>query len=354
MLRYSLVLALLLGGGASSLWADFPDGVLQETQHDFGVVPKGQQLVHYFRIANTTDKPLHIYNVRVSCGCTQAHALETTIAPGKETAIWANMDSSRFDGYKQVTIYVNFDQPAYSELRTAVVAQSRQDFNFSSPNINLGKVAAGEAKSGAMNITFYRGNLQLLDPVSESSFVVPSLKEVRRTATETVYQVDANLRPDTPPGLWFTDVWVKTNDPGIAKLRVPLTVEVQKVQAAGATPTPKATTTTPTSTPTPDKAKPAVKPATPAPTTPTSTEPTSIVTPTTDEPPMAEPVQTAQPIVPARPVSTTFASSQPAAPPMLPAASPPQPVVDPHTISEPPPQPVRTSVFMSIFSGWRR
>src|ERR1700733_11841947 len=102
MLRYSFVLALLLGGGASSLWADFPEGVLQETQHDFGVVPRGQQLVHYFRIANTTDKPLHIYNVRVSCGCTQARALDNTIAPGKETAIWASMDSSRFLGYKQV------------------------------------------------------------------------------------------------------------------------------------------------------------------------------------------------------------------------------------------------------------
>ena len=361
MLRYSLAFALLLGGGASSLWADFPEGVLQETQHDFGVVPHGQQLVHYFRIANPTDKPLHIYNVRVSCGCTQAHALDTTIAPGKETAIWANMDSSRFYGYKQVTIYVSFDQPTYTELRTAVVAQSREDFNFSGTGINLGKVPAGEAKNGAMNITFYRGNMQLLEPTSESSFVVPSLKEVRRTATETVYEVDAKLRPDTPPGLWFTDVWVKTNDPGIAKLRVPLTVEVQKVQAAGATPTPKATTTTPTSTPTPDKSapdksKPPVKPAAPAPTTPTSTEPTSLITPTTDEPPMAEPVQAAQPkvrsTVPAQPVSS-FASST-AASPTQPAVTP-QPVVDSRTISEPPPQqPVRTSVFMSIFSGWRR
>src|SRR4029078_4188083 len=116
-----------------------------------------------------------------------------------------------------------------------------------------------------MNITFYRGNVQLMEPTSESSFVVPSLKEVRRTPTETVYEVDAKLRPDTPPGLWFTDVWVKTNDPGISKLRVPLTVEVQ--QATAKVPTPASTTPTNT-TPSPDKSKPektkpSAKPATP-------------------------------------------------------------------------------------------
>jgi hypothetical protein len=308
MFRYSLVLTLLLGGGSSPLWAQF-EGVLEETQHDFGVVPRGQQLVHYFRIVNKGDKPLHIYNVSVSCGCTQAHAVDNTIPPGKETAVWASMDSSRFYGYKQVTIYVRFDQPQYTELRTAVVATSREDFAYSSTGINFGKVPAGEAKTGAMNITFYRGNLQLLEPSAESSFVVPTLKEVRRTATETVYEVDAKLRPDTPPGLWFTDVWVKTNDPGISKLRVPLTVEVQQAATKPVTPP----STTPTNvTPSPDKSKPektkpAAKPATPtAPTTtPTSVEPTSIQGPTTDEPPMldagtitANPVPTARPVTP--------------------------------------------------------
>ncbi|HEX3315720.1 MAG TPA: DUF1573 domain-containing protein [Gemmataceae bacterium] len=339
MLRYSLVLALVLGGGTSSLRADFPDGVLEETQHDFGVVPRGQQLVHYFRIANKTDKPLHIYNVRVSCGCTQAHALDNTIAPGKETAIWASMDSSRFYGYKQVTIYVSFDQPQYTELRTAVIAQSREDLAFSGTGINFGKVPAGESKAGAMNITFYRGNIQLLDPIAESSFVVPSLKEVRRTATETVYEVDAKLRPDTPAGLWFTDVWVKTNDPGIAKLRVPLTVEVQKVQAAVATP--KATTPTNSA---PDKTKPAVKPTTPAaPTTPTSAEPTSLQTPTTDEPPMADPLQTVttEPRLAAQTISGPSPTTASTIAPFAPSTESP---------SYPPQQ--RTSMF-SYFFGRR-
>jgi hypothetical protein len=274
MLRYSLALTLLLGGSAP-LWAEFPDGVLDEKQHDFGVVPQGQQLVHYFRVVNTTDKPLHIYNVRVSCGCTTARALENTIAPGKETAVWASMDSRRFSGYKQVFIYVSFDQPRYEELRTAVAAVARSDISFSSDAIAFGKVNAGEAKTASVNVTVYNGSIQITDPKSDSSFVSPTVKEVRRTASETVYEVSAKLSPETPAGAWFTDLWVQTNDPNMAKLRVPLTVEVDKVQAASTTPAPKQ--------PVAPKAKAAATSPTAPATEPVSTTPPA--TPVTPAPP---------------------------------------------------------------------
>jgi hypothetical protein len=230
MLRHSLVLGLLLVG-AATLRADF-EGVLEERIHDFGVVPRGQQLTHYFRINNPTNKPLHISNVRVSCGCTSARALETTVAPGRDTAVYAVMDSNRFVGSKQVTIYVTFDQPRFEELRTVVQAHSREDLIFGPDSINFGKVKQGDAKSASMNITIYNGGVQILEAKSESNYVQPSIKEVRRAGNQTVYQVEAKVRPDTPVGLWFTDVWLKTNNPGYAKLRVPVTVEVEGVQPA--------------------------------------------------------------------------------------------------------------------------
>jgi len=229
MLRYSIAALLLLSG--APVWASFPDGVLDERQRDFGVVPRGQQLVHYFRLVNNTEQPLHIYNVRVSCGCTTARALNTTVPPGQESAIWANMDSRRFLGHKAVTIYVSFDQPRYEEIRLVVQAYSRDDIIFSPDGINLGKVHQGEAKTGTMNITFYNnGQAQALEASAESSFLQPSLKEVKRTGAETTYQVITKIRPDTPAGVWFTDVWVKTSVPGAPKLRVPVTVEVDTVQ----------------------------------------------------------------------------------------------------------------------------
>ena len=230
MLRHSLVLGLLLVSSAS-LKADF-EGVLDERLHDFGVVPRGQQLTHYFRVVNTTNKTLHISGVRVSCGCTSARALENTIAPGKETAIFAVMDSRRFVGAKKVTIYVTFDQPRFEELRTVVQANAREDLIFGPDTINFGKVRQGDVKASTMNITIFNGAVQIVEANSESNYILPTLKEVRRAGNETVYQVEAKVRQDTPVGLWFTDVWVKTNNPAYPKLRVPVTVEIEGLQPA--------------------------------------------------------------------------------------------------------------------------
>jgi len=228
MMRHSLVLGLFLATSAI-LRADF-EGVLEERVHDFGVVPRGQQLTHYFRIANPTSRPLHISNVRVSCGCTSARALETTVMPGRETAVYAVMDSRRFVGPKAVTIYVTFDQPRFEELRTVVQAFAREDLIFGPDALNFGKVKQGEVKSTSMNITIYNGAVQFPDAKSDTNFIQPMIKEVRRTGGEATYQVEAKVRPDTPAGVWFTDIWVTTNNPGYAKLRVPVTVEVEAPQ----------------------------------------------------------------------------------------------------------------------------
>ena len=40
----------------------------------------------------------------------------------------------------------------------------------------------------------------------------------------------AQVRPDTPPGRWFTDVWLTTNNPTLPRMRVPLTVEIERAR----------------------------------------------------------------------------------------------------------------------------
>jgi hypothetical protein len=41
------------------------------------------------------------------------------------------------------------------------------------------------------------------------------------------FQLSARVRNDAPVGKWYTDVWVKTNNPGSPRIRVPLTVEIE-------------------------------------------------------------------------------------------------------------------------------
>jgi hypothetical protein len=229
MSRYSLVLgAGLLWAASPALAATWADSMFDEVSKDFGSVPRGPTLTHHFRLVNNTKGPVSISNVRVSCGCVSASALKTYLNPGEETAILAKMDSTRFIGPKTVTIYVQFDRPAYEEVRLWVQANGRNDFNVTPDALSFGSIKRSTSPSSAVTLTFYGSpDTQVTEVKGESNYIQPTVKAVKRTESEAAFELTARLRPDTPVGKWYTDVWVKTNNPSIPQVRVPLTVEVE-------------------------------------------------------------------------------------------------------------------------------
>jgi len=227
MLRYTLLTVALFAwaGPAHASWAD---SMFDELSKDFGSVPHGTLAIHPFRLVNNTGVPVHITSVRVSCGCTAAHAVQTYLAPGQETAILAQMDTRRFSNTKNVTIFVRFDQPRFDEVRLWVQANSRDDVSFSPDTLNFGKVKRGTGPTSEMTVSFLgTGQTQVLEAKCDSNYIMPSFKEVRRDGAESVYQIEAKVRPDTPAGKWYSDLWVRTNNPMMPRLRIPLTVEVE-------------------------------------------------------------------------------------------------------------------------------
>jgi hypothetical protein len=228
MVRHSLVGFVLLVVAPLAQASSWADGLFDELSRDFGSVPRGQILTHPFRLVNNTSGTVHITNVRVSCGCTSAQALQTTLAPGQETAILARMDTRRFFNSKSVTIYVQFDQPRFEEVRLWVQANSRDDVAFAPDSLAFGRVKRGVTPASKMQITFMGdGQTKIQEITSDSNYVQPALKEVRREGGEVTYEISAKVRPDTPAGKWYTDVWLKTNNAAMPKLRVPVTVEVE-------------------------------------------------------------------------------------------------------------------------------
>ena len=67
----------------------------------------------------------------------------------------------------------------------------------------------------------------VVDVRSESNYIRPALQEVRRLDSEVTYQLSTTLRQDTPVGKWYTDVWLRTNNPALPQVRVPLTVDIE-------------------------------------------------------------------------------------------------------------------------------
>jgi hypothetical protein len=228
MLRYSLVVLAGLWAASPALSATWADALFEEFSKDFGSVPRGPMLSHPFRVVNNTRVPVNIASVRVSCGCVSASALKTSLQPGESTHIVARMDTTRFTGLKTVTIYVQFNQPAFEEVRVWVQANGRDDFNVTPDTLAFGQLKRGGTPAVSVLLSFLgSGDTQITEVKCESNYIQPRVQQIRRQETEVSYQLTAGLRADAPVGKWYTDVWLKTNNPGMSQIRVPLTVEIE-------------------------------------------------------------------------------------------------------------------------------
>src|SRR5205823_8117642 len=168
MRRYSLIVILSLGF-ADKAAAGWADAMFEELARDFGSVARGPTLSHPFRLTNKFNTPVHIANVRVSCGCVTASALAHDLQPGESTSILANMDTSRFYGSKSVTIYVQFDRPQWDEVQLVVQANSRDDVSLAPESLAFGPVKRGKASASKVTVTFLgNSQMQVLDLRSES------------------------------------------------------------------------------------------------------------------------------------------------------------------------------------------
>jgi len=227
MIRQALALLMIVGFAGTAPAASWADALFDDLSHDFGTVPRGPIVTHYFHVTNTTGRPLHIASVRVSCGCLQASATRTDLAAGESTTIVARLHTDRFSGFWRKPLYVTFDQPQWAEVTIMVQAISREDVTLVPETLAFGRVRQGTTPD--TNVTVHLGgggNWKVLEAKSDSAYVQSRLRLVRRDAGEVAYQVTAQLRPDLPTGSWYTTIKVATDNPAMPQLTVPVTVEV--------------------------------------------------------------------------------------------------------------------------------
>ncbi len=85
--------------------------LLKQTMFDFGTIPQGKPVTHGFEVVNTTQKPLYLVNVEVSCGCTTPEWTKAPIAPGASSVIKVGFNAAAEGEFvKNITIVYNQDQ----------------------------------------------------------------------------------------------------------------------------------------------------------------------------------------------------------------------------------------------------
>ena len=79
-----------------------------DSEKDFGDIPLNEKREHVFKLVNTGNKPLVIYDVVTSCGCTKVEYGKEPVRPGETLdlkVIYNAEDKGRFR--KNLTVYCN-------------------------------------------------------------------------------------------------------------------------------------------------------------------------------------------------------------------------------------------------------
>jgi len=126
-----------------------------------------------------------------------------------------------------VTIYVSFSQPRPEEVSLLVTANGRDDFSMTPDSIAFGNIRKGADAKAAIKVTLVGdAKWDIKEVKCDSNYIVPVATLVKRERNEVTFEITATVRPDLPVGKWYTDVWLTTSNASLAKVRVPLTVDV--------------------------------------------------------------------------------------------------------------------------------
>ncbi len=81
---------------------------LKETAFNFGIIPQGKPVYHFFELTNTGKTPMVISDIQTTCGCTTPEWSKTPIPSGETTKIKVGYNAaSEGDFEKHITIIYN-------------------------------------------------------------------------------------------------------------------------------------------------------------------------------------------------------------------------------------------------------
>ncbi|MBD0331620.1 MAG: DUF1573 domain-containing protein [Chitinophagaceae bacterium] len=94
---------------------------LKESEYDFGKIPQGKPVYHYFEIVNKSDKPLKLDNVQASCGCTTPEWSKDEIPPQGSSKIKVGYNAASASHFEKfITITYNGNQTKQLKIKGEV------------------------------------------------------------------------------------------------------------------------------------------------------------------------------------------------------------------------------------------
>ena len=83
--------------------------LIKEIAFDFGTIPQGKPVYHFFDVTKTGKDPMVISNVQTSCGCTTPEWSKEPVAPGATTKVRVGYNAAG-EGHFEKFITIMYNQ----------------------------------------------------------------------------------------------------------------------------------------------------------------------------------------------------------------------------------------------------
>ncbi|HBE66893.1 MAG TPA: hypothetical protein DDW52_01960 [Planctomycetaceae bacterium] len=211
------------GSAAAQKWAA---EMFADSKHDFGIVPRGAKTEYRFEFTNKYEQPLHIADVRTSCGCTSPRFEKADVKTYEKSAIICEFNTRAFVGYKSAVITVVIDRPSYAEVQLQVEGNIRSDIVTEPGEIQFGALQPGQEKSQTVRISYAGRNAwEIKDVLSENSNLGVSFAANSPTRTRdgrVEYIMNVRLKDTTPVGDLNDQIILKTNESQYNLVAIPV------------------------------------------------------------------------------------------------------------------------------------
>ncbi|MFN2458943.1 MAG: DUF1573 domain-containing protein [Chitinophagaceae bacterium] len=115
------LLFVFLAGNAQSEAKPADVIELKEIEYNFGKIPQGKPVYHFFEVINKGALPLKVDNVLTSCGCTTPEWSKDDVAPGQSTKIKVGYNAASPGPFeKSITINYNGNQTKQIKIKGEV------------------------------------------------------------------------------------------------------------------------------------------------------------------------------------------------------------------------------------------
>ncbi len=111
---------------------------IKETVKDLGTLIKGEKAVYRFELINKSDKPLVIWHVSASCGCTTPTWTKKPVSINESAFVKVKFEAEDTGIFqKSIHVYTNFSEKPTKLLIKGIVVESKSTNAFHKKESNF-------------------------------------------------------------------------------------------------------------------------------------------------------------------------------------------------------------------------